>query len=89
MAGSSSNFGAPKANTGQRQGSFISIDPTGADTLVVPPDFAAAGNQASALGGSVQMFSAQSEAFLNGANNPAAVTANFNRGQQAAWTFDQ
>src|SRR5262249_38599395 len=39
--------------------------------------FAAAGNQASALGGRVQMYSAQSPAFLNGVNNPSAVTANF------------
>jgi hypothetical protein len=77
LIGSSSNFGAPRANADQRQGSFISIDPTGSDTLTVPPEFAAAGNQASALSGFVQMFSAQSAAFLNGVNNPHAVTANF------------
>jgi hypothetical protein len=77
LVGSRSNFGAPKANADQHQGSFISIDPTGIDTLVVPPHFAAAGTQTSALGGSVQMFSAQSAAFLNGVNNPAAVTAGF------------
>ena len=77
LVGSTSNFGAPLANSNQLAGSFISIDPRGTDLLVVPPDLAAAGNQASALSGRVQMYSAQSPAFLNGVNNPSAITAGF------------
>src|SRR5262249_44318817 len=61
----------------QRGGAFLSIDPAGRDVLVIPPGFAMAGGQASALGGRVQMFSAQSPAFLNAIHNPQAVTAGF------------
>jgi hypothetical protein len=74
VVGSRSNFGAPKANADQLAGSFLSIDPQGAE-LAVPPAFASAGNQASALGGAVQMYSAQSANWLNGIYSPAAVTA--------------
>jgi hypothetical protein len=74
VVGSRSNFGAPKANADQFAGSFLSIDPRGAE-LAVPPTFANAGNQASALGGAVQMYSAQSPNWLNGIYNPLAVTA--------------
>jgi len=77
LVGSRSNFGAPEANPGEQEGSFLSIDPHGAAMLVIPSNFAAAGGQASALGGRVQMFSSQSSAFRNGVNNPLAVTANF------------
>src|SRR5207237_5518446 len=49
LVGSRSNFGAPKANARQSEGSFVSIEPGGADTLTVPPAFAAAGDQASVL----------------------------------------
>ncbi len=35
LVGSSSNFGAPRANTGQREGSFLSIDVSGQDVLAV------------------------------------------------------
>jgi hypothetical protein len=77
LVGSTSNFGAPVAISDQEEGSFISIDPRSSVILVIPPGFASAGDQASALGGLVQMFSAQSTAFLNGVNNPSAVTANF------------
>ena len=77
LVASRSNFGAPLANHNEQEGSFISIDATGAETLEIPPHFAAAGGQASVLGGRVQMFSAQSPAFLNGVNNPLAVTAGF------------
>lgn len=76
MVGSRSNFGAPKANEDQLPGSFLSIDPTGAGVLEVPPTFASAGDQASALGGAVQMYSAQSPNWRNGFYNAAAVTAN-------------
>jgi hypothetical protein len=77
LVGSTSNFGAPKANLDQQEGSFLSIDPTGPDLLVIPPSFAAADGQASTLGGRVQLYSAQSPAFLNGINTPSAVTAAF------------
>jgi hypothetical protein len=74
VVGSRSNFGAPKANADQSAGSFLSIDPHGAE-LSVPPIFASAGDQASALSGAVQMYSAQSPNWLNGIYNKAAVTA--------------
>src|SRR6516164_4553730 len=45
LVGSRSNFGEPKANPDQREGSFLSIDPRGTDTLVIPQAFAAAGGQ--------------------------------------------
>jgi hypothetical protein len=77
LVGSRSNFGAPVANPGQQEGAFLSIDPWSAKALVIPPEFAAGGGQASALGGLVQMFSAQSPAFLNEINTPLAVTAGF------------
>jgi hypothetical protein len=77
LVGSPSNFGAPAANPDQHAGAIVSIDPRGPDVLVIPPDFAMAGGQAAALGGLVQMFSAQSPAFLNSIENPQAVTAGF------------
>ena len=77
LIGSASNFGARLANQEDREGSFLSIDPRSAVTLVIPSRFAAAGGQASALGGMVQLFSAHSPVFLNGVNNPLAVTSNF------------
>ena len=77
LVGSVSNFGAPLAAGGGRQGSFLSIDLSGADTLVVPADFDSSGDQATALGGAVQMFSANSPHWLNSVNNPAAFTAQY------------
>src|SRR5215468_6038741 len=77
LVGSRSNFGAALANSAEQEGSFLSLDPRGAAILVIPSDFAAAGGQASTLGGRLQMFSANSPAFLNGVNNPLAATANF------------
>jgi hypothetical protein len=77
LVGSTSNFGEPVARTDQLPGTFLSIDPRGSEILVIPPDFAAAGGQASALGGLVQMYSAQNTAFLNSINNPQSPTANF------------
>jgi hypothetical protein len=70
-----SNFGAPRANADQAEGSLLSLDPRGAGTLLVPPGFAAAGDQASARGGAVQLYAAQSPAWRNGVYNPGAVTA--------------
>lgn len=77
LVGSTSNFGAPVAPGGAAPGSFLSIDPSGPGTLGVPSNFAASGTQASALRGAVQMFSANSPAWLNGVNNPTANTAGF------------
>lgn len=77
LVGSTSNFGEPLSDPRQLPGSFLSIDPTGTSVLVVPPNFAAGGGQASALGGFVQMYSAQNPAFLNSINNPAAPTASY------------
>jgi len=77
LVASSSNFGAPLANLDQREGSFLSIDPTETDTLLIPNDFASADGQATALDGQVQLYTAQSPAFRNGINNPAAATASF------------
>ena len=77
LVASTSNFGEEPANDGQLLGSILSIDPRGSDIMVVPADFAAAGGQASALGGRVQMFSAQNAAFLNSINTPGAASASF------------
>jgi hypothetical protein len=75
LVGSSSNFGAPLADPSQAAGSMLSIDPSGDSPITIPPSFATADGQASALDGRVQMFSAQSPAFVNGINTPGAVTA--------------
>ena len=76
LVGSTSNFGAPLAVGVGRQGSFLSIDPSGA-TLSVPSGFASSGVQASALGGAVKMFSANSANWRNFVNNPSAVTQQY------------
>jgi hypothetical protein len=75
LVGSVSNFGAP-GSLGL-DGSFLSIDPSGPGVLKVPPNFAQSGDQASALGGAVQMFSANSPHWLNGVNNPLAFTSQY------------
>ena len=81
---SSSNFGAPLAHPDQAPGSILSLD-VSHGLVTVPPDFAAAVDPiapitptaaaASAVGGTVMLYSAQNAAFLNGRNNPGAVTA--------------
>lgn len=75
LVGSNSNFGAPLADPSQAPGSLLSIDPSGDAPLIVPPSFASADGQASSLDGQVQLFSAQSPAFVNGINTPGAITA--------------
>jgi hypothetical protein len=45
--------------------------------MLIPPNFASGGDQASTLAGRVQMFSAQSALFLNSIHNPSATTAGF------------
>ncbi|HLW53132.1 MAG TPA: hypothetical protein VKW06_09835 [Candidatus Angelobacter sp.] len=77
LVGSNSNFGAPLARTDEREGSFLSIDPTGSDTLVIDPNFATSGGQASTLGGAVQVYTSNNAAFLNSITNPLAATGNF------------
>ena len=75
LVGSRSNFGAPLAIGAGAEGSFVSIDPSGPGVLRVPPDFAQSGTQSSALGGAVQMFSANSPHWYNAVNNFGANTA--------------
>jgi len=77
LVGSQSNFGAPLATGVGSEGSFLSIDPRGADILSVPKHFARSGDQASTLCGAVQMFSANSPHWLNGVNNVVASTASY------------
>jgi hypothetical protein len=77
LVGSRSNFGAPLAIGVGPEGSFLSIAPSGPGILRVPPDFAESGDQASTLGGAVQMFSANSPHWANSANNVGANTASY------------
>jgi len=74
LVASTSNFGAPLALQGEPEGSVLSIDPA-AGPVSVPPGFASAGGQASAVGGAVQLYAAQSPALLNSLTEPQAVTA--------------
>jgi hypothetical protein len=71
---STSNFGAPLARPSDSPSSILSID-VGGGPITVPPDFAAGGGQAVALGGSVILFTAQSPDFLNSITNPGAITS--------------
>ena len=77
LVGSRSNFGAPLAIDVGLEGSFLSIDPSGPNVLRVQSNFAKSGDQASTLGGAVQMFSANSAHWLNAVNNPNANTAQY------------
>jgi hypothetical protein len=72
---SASNFGAAKARPQDAEGAVLSLDPTGPATIVVPPGFAAAGDQVSTLDGRLKLFAAQSPRFRNGVNTPQAATA--------------
>jgi hypothetical protein len=74
LVASSSNFGAPLAQPDRPAGAILSLDPRTETPLVIPPTFAAAGGQATALEGRVQLLTAQSPAFVNRASNPQAVT---------------
>lgn len=79
---STSNFGAPLARPSEAPGSILSLD-ISQGVVNVPADFARpdlspptiATGQPYASGGAVILYTAQSPAFLNGNNNPAAVTA--------------
>src|ERR1043166_1772773 len=76
LVASHSNYGAPRAQADAAEGSVLSIDPEGA-TIVIPAGFAAAGNQAIVLNGRLQLFTAQSPAFLNSVRTPGAASAAF------------
>ena len=69
LASGRSNYGASRVAGDAREGSVISIDATGADVLKIPPYFA--------LSDRGRMFSANRPKFLNGLNNPGALTDNF------------
>lgn len=72
---STSNFGAPLARPGEAEGAVLSIDPNAAAVdISTVAQFAASGTQASTLGGAVQLYTAQSPAFVNGLSNPNALT---------------
>src|SRR5712671_3470106 len=77
LVGSRSNFGAPLAIGVGQEGAYLSIDPRSPHVLRVPSKFARGGDQASTLGGLVQMFSANSPFWLNSIHNPGAVTAQY------------
>jgi hypothetical protein len=77
LVGSSSNFGAPLAIGVGQEGAFLSIDPSSSHILRVPRKLANSGDQASTLGGLVQMFSANSPFWLNSAHNLHAVTGQY------------
>jgi tripartite-type tricarboxylate transporter receptor subunit TctC len=61
-----------------QEGSFLSINP-GPGNLSIQPDFAQHDGQASTLGGDVQMFSANSPKFLNGAGKLRALAVTIER----------
>jgi hypothetical protein len=75
LVGSTSNFGSPSATKDDMPGSLISIDPASSQPLLIPAEFAKTGGQASTLEGKVQLYSAQSPAFVNSVTNPQAVTS--------------
>jgi hypothetical protein len=75
LVASEGGFGVPPAMPDWPSGSVLSLSASEADALVVPQDFAADDGQAVTLDGAVQLFTAQSPAFINALNNPTAVTA--------------
>lgn len=75
MVAVASNYGAPKGNAAHALGAVLSIDPNGAQPLIVPPLFAVAGGQARAAGGALQLYTAQSLPFLNRRYNSRAFSA--------------
>lgn len=75
LVSSMSNYGAPLGIPGQSPGAVLSVNPTMPAPLVIPAYFAVDDGQQSTLNGDVQLFTAQSPAFLNLVNNPRAVTA--------------
>jgi len=74
LVAGTSNYGAPLARPAEAPGTVLSID-VSLGEVDVPADFATAGGQAATPDGRVMVYAAQNAAFLNGLNNPAAVTA--------------
>ncbi len=75
LVASTSNFGAPAARDDWATGAVLSLATDARSPLVVPSDFAASGVQARTMHGAVQLYTAQSPAFLNRLPNPEADTA--------------
>jgi uncharacterized integral membrane protein (TIGR00698 family) len=75
LVASTSNFGAPLGHAGWSAGSILSIATNRRSTISVPSKFAVAGSQAATLGGTVQIYTAQTARFLNRTNTPSATTA--------------
>lgn len=73
LVAGTSNFGEPIGDPVAYPGSVLSIDPTQGQ-LAVPANFATAGGQVSALGGAVQVYTANNAAFLNSIKNPGSNT---------------
>ena len=71
---SGSNFGAPLALPDEAEGAVLSLDPD-ESVLVIPDGFAAAGGQASTADSRIQLYAAQSPAFVNGIHTPGATSA--------------
>lgn len=76
LVASSSNFGAPLGRADQYAGTVLSIDPGSGGPVAVPAGFASAGNQASAVGGLVQVYASNNPSFFNSRYEPQAATAN-------------
>jgi len=74
LVASGSNYGAPLALADEAEGSVLSLDPDG-PVLVVEEGFAAAGGQEGTADGRIQLYAAQSPAFINGIHTPGAVSA--------------
>jgi hypothetical protein len=72
---SSSNFGARPFKPDLAAGAVLSLASQRAEPILVPATFAATGTQSSAANGAVQLFSAQSSAFVNRIHNRRARTA--------------
>jgi hypothetical protein len=75
LVASTANFGEPRADGGAATGSILSLATNRGGPLAIPPAFAAAGGQARGLRGAVQVFTADSPAFLNRLSDPHASTA--------------
>ncbi len=75
MVTSGSNFGAPPASAALAPGSVLSITAGASTPLIVPPRFAEAGGQSIAANGAIQLYTAQSAAFVNRIHNSRAETA--------------
>jgi hypothetical protein len=74
LVGSISNFGiGPLANGSS--GALLSLATDAPGVIKVPSDFARNGGQTSVQNDAIQLFSANSDAFLNRVNSPNAATA--------------